>query len=599
MAKLGQVLREARERRGCSWEEIAEATGIWPRYVLALEQENYEKFTSVAHLTSCLRLYARYLRLDAEEMIALSEEAIMGQPRDRQAPSATSAGIAYPTLLKSLTVSIVFLLLAVAAVYAYQRLRWSRSTGTMPVVAESGETPISPSPTPTPQFNAYLPISGTALPRYTITATLDYEGHSLDVQERIDYANNTGETLRHIVLNVFPNHEAGVFALDDLSLEFGRGPVTTTHTLQGMALRVPLPRELAPEQVVTLLLDFSLNLPFIDPAADFTAGSLGWSERAVNVGHWYPALAPYVAGAGWYTFPYYPVGDPYVMEEADYEVQIWVPTGVTVVGSGSQEQDGNLWRYSVPQARSFAFAASDQYLSHSTEISGTTVTSYYFPEHEGAGVQVAEFAAEALEVYSDQFGVLYPYADYRVAEAEFAGGMEFSGLSFLGAVWYQTYPGGVRSQLIHLLVHEVSHQWWYGLVGSDQVREPWLDESLATFSGLLFYKLRYPDDDLWAWEFGVFDWQPTGRIDAPIYVFADQRSYMNAVYRRGAIFLSDLRQAVGRQEFYAFLQDYCQSQSHKLSTADDFFSILARHTNEDLSPLLEEYFTQEEGEEES
>jgi len=201
-----------------------------------------------------------------------------------------------------------------------------------------------------------------------------------------------------------------------------------------------------------------------------------------------------------------------------------------------------------------------------------------------------------LQTYGDQFGVRYPYAEYRVAETEFAGGMEFSGLSFLGSLWYGTYPGGVRSQLVSLLAHEVSHQWWYGLVGNDQVREPWLDEALATFSGLLFYGLRYPDDDQWALGFEVLNWQPSGRIDGAIYDFGDQTSYMNAVYRHGALFLADLRHAMGSQAFYAFLQDYCQSKSHTMSTAEDFFSVVSRHTGQDLSPLLDEYFTPEEGE---
>jgi len=596
MAELGQVLRDAREQKGSSWREIEEATGIWQEYFLALEEENYHKFTSLAHLRSCLRLYARYLGLDVEGVFTLWEEATTGRRRDREVARATFAGFPYPTLLKALMASLAVLILAVAVAYGYRWLGTSMTTDTTPVVPQPEETPIISFPTPTPQLSPYLPISSTALPRYIITATLDYEGHSLAVEERIDYANNTGETLRSIVLNVFPNHDAGIFALNSLNLEFGTGPVTTTHSLQGVTLRVPLARDLAPEQVVTLFLDFSLNLPFIDPAADFSTGSLGWSERALDVGHWYPALAPYLAGEGWYTYPYHPIGDCYVMEEADYQVQIEAPTGVTVVGSGSEERQGNIWLYSISQGRSFAFAASDQYLSYSTEVNGTTVTSYYFPEHEDSGVEVAEYAAEALEMYSDQFAVPYPYADYKVAETEFAGGMEFSGLSFLGSLWYDTYPGNVRSQLIYWLVHEVSHQWWYGLVGNDQVREPWLDESLATFSGLLFYKLRYPDDHLWAWDFGVFNWQPTGRVDASTYVFADQATYMNAVYRRGATFLADLRQTMGGQDFYAFLQDYCISQIHKLSTGADFFSILSRHTDEDLSPLLEEYFSQEEGE---
>jgi hypothetical protein len=429
-----------------------------------------------------------------------------------------------------------------------------------------------------------------------MTATLDYAGHSLAVQERIDYANRTSDALSDLVLNVFPNHDPEVFALNDLGLEYGTGRLKTNHSLEEMALRVPLPLALRPGQVVTLFLDYTLNLPFIDPRDSFTTGSLGWSERVVDVGHWYPALAPLLPEEGWYTFDYFPIGDPYVMEVADYDVRIHAPEGVTVVASGDLEREGNEWRYRISQARSFAFAASDQYVSHSVDAGGVSVTSYYFPEHESAGVDVAQFTAEALGTYGEEFGTPYPYGDYRVAESEFAGGMEFSGISFLGSLWYETYPGGVRSQLIALLVHEVSHQWWYHLVGNDQVMEPWLDEAMATFSELIFYETRYPDDDLWLWDFEVLNWPRGGPIDGSIYDYQDEASYMNAVYRKGALFLADLRQLVGSQVFHDFLKDYCQSRSHSLATTADFFSILSRHTDEDLSPLLEEYFAQPPGE---
>jgi hypothetical protein len=485
---------------------------------------------------------------------------------------------------------------AVTAFYGYELVRSRGSDDGASGPVSPGGTVSVPSPTPIPSPTPYLPISSTSLPRYVITATLDYAGHSLAVQERIDYANRTSEALNDVVLNVFPNHDPEVFALNDLSLEYGTGRLKTDHSLEEMVLQVPLPLALGPGQVVTLFLDFTLDLPFIDPRDSFTTGSLGWSERVVDVGHWYPALAPLLPEEGWYTFDYFPIGDPYVMDVADYDVRIHAPEGVTVVASGDLEREGNEWRYRISQARSFAFAASDQYVSHSVDAGGVSVTSYYFPEHESAGVDVAQVTAEALGTYGEEFGTPYPYGDYRVAESEFAGGMEFSGISFLGSLWYETYPGGVRSQLIALLVHEVSHQWWYHLVGNDQVMEPWLDEAMATFSELIFYEARYPDDDLWLWDFEVLNWPRGGPIDGSIYDYQDEASYMNSVYRRGALFLADLRQLVGIQVFHDFLKDYCQSRSHALATTGDFFSILSRHTDEDLSPLLAQYFAQPPGE---
>ncbi len=596
MARLGQVLREARERKGYSFQEVERATGLWPEYVKALETEDFRLFTSASHVRSSLRLYARHLGLNVKHVFALWEQTLAEQAAGVEQGPRPSMSPLYSAVIKGLLVCLALLLFATGFAFGYRWLTTRPSTDSPPVVVGPKATPQPPSPTPTPSPTPYSPISSTAWPRYTITATLDYQRHHLDVQERIDYANRTGDTLPEIVLNVFPNHDADVFTLSSLSLEFGAGPVTTDHTLEDMTLRVPLPKELAPGQVATLFLDFALDLPYIDPASSFTTGSLGWSEQAADVGHWYPALAPFLAGEGWYTFAYHSVGDPYVMEEADYQIQIHAPDGVIVAGTGSEQRDGNIWRYSISQARSFAFAASDQYLTHTTETDGIAVTSYYFPDHADAGVDVARFAAEALQTYGDLFAVRYPYAEYRVAETEFAGGMEFSGVSFLGSLWYDTYAGGVRSQLVSLLAHEVSHQWWYGMVGNDQVKEPWLDEALATYSGLEFYQLRYLDDYQWAWGFEVWNYEPSGRIDASIYEFDDQKSYMNAVYRRGALFLADLRNAMGDDAFYAFLRDYCQTQSHTMSRHGDFFSIVSRHSDHDLSPLLEEYLIPAGGE---
>ncbi len=596
MARLGQVLREARERKGYSFQEVERATGLWPDYVKALEAEDFGVFTSAAHVRSSLRLYARCLGLNVKHVFALWEQAQAEQAPGTEQGPRTSISPLYAAAVKGLLVCLALLLFATGFALAYRRLTPRPRTDSPSVVLAPSATPHPPSPTPTPSPTPYSPISGTDLPRYTITATLDYQGHHLDVQERIDYANRTGDTLSEIVLNVFPNHDPHVFTLSSLSLEFGAGALTTHHTLEDMTLRVPLPEELAPGRVATLFVDFALDLPYIDPVSSFTTGSLGWSEQVADVGHWYPALAPFLTGEGWYTFAYHQVGDPYVMEEADYQIEIHAPDGVIVAGTGSEQRDGNIWRYSISQARSFAFAASDQYLTYSTETDGIAVTSYYFPDHADAGADVARLAAEALQTYSDLFAVPYPYTEYRIAETEFAGGMEFSGLSFLGSMWYDTYVGGVRSQLVSLLAHEVSHQWWYGMVGNDQVKEPWLDEALATYSGLEFYELRYPDDYQWVWWFEVWNHEPSGRIDASIYEFDDQRSYMNAVYRRGALFLADLRNAMGDDAFYALLREYCQTQSHTMSSQDDFFSIVSRHTDHDLSPLLEKYLSASGGE---
>jgi aminopeptidase N len=127
-------------------------------------------------------------------------------------------------------------------------------------------------------------------------------------------------------------------------------------------------------------------------------------------------------------------------------------------------------------------------------------------------------------------------------------------------------------------------------VGSDQVREPWLDEALANYSSMLYYEQMHPELVEWWWDVEVDSYHPTGEIDRPIYAFMDGRTYLNAVYRRGSLFIRDLRERMGDEEFFAFLRDYYESQAQQLSTSDDFFAILNRHTAVDISSLLEEYF---------
>jgi aminopeptidase N len=305
-------------------------------------------------------------------------------------------------------------------------------------------------------------------------------------------------------------------------------------------------------------------------------------------------MAPYREDEGWYGLKYFPVGDPYVTEVADYSVTITTTEGVIVAGTGQETHTGNRWQYQAQQARSFAFAASDRYLVSSTQIGegeGPTIHSYYLPNNKEAGEVVLETAAQAMELFVELYGP-YPYADYRIAETEFAGGMEFSGLTFLGSTFYDEYDGTTRSPLMALTAHEASHQWFFGLVGNDQLVEPWLDEAPAEYSAFLYYEHYLPDDTDWWWDYAVDRWAPTGKIDNLIYVFRDNREYLDAVYRRGAQFMRDLRETMGDPAFFGFLLEYQHRYAYQLITSRDFFSLVQEFTTADLIPLQEEYFRQ-------
>ncbi len=580
MTGLGERLRAAREEKELSLEQVAEETRIPLTHLTALEAEDYEAFSSDLHARGFLRTYASRLGLDPEEICGLHDQ-LRGNRRTEAGmlvavPGSPPAGRARMFALDSLLALILVAILGFSALAFF----WTRTP--------QGEVPATEGPPATASVTP-MPVSeGT---EYTLEVGLDYAEHKLTVRERIDYTNVTSETLPNLSLNVHPNCSRGTFKLQDIKVDMDGELVQPEVFALDVWLRVELPRELRPDEHVTAFLDFALDLPKISPGAGFNTGGLGYSGRAVSLGNWYPILAPYREDKGWYNLSCFPVGDPYVSEVADYHVTITATEELLIAATGLEIPTDDGWHFEAEQARSFAFAASDRYQESSAKVGDVTVHSYYFPASEEAGQVALETAAQALQLFTELYGP-YPFADYRVAETEFAGGMEFAGMTFLGSAFYDEYDGTTQTPLIPLTAHEVAHQWFYGLVGNDQVTEPWLDEAMAEYSAYLYYERYLPGDVDWWWYYAVDQWAPTGIIDARIHEFDNEREYLDAVYRRGAQFVRDLRETMTDVSFFAFLQEYQRRYAHHLVQSRDFFELVREFTTADLVPLQEEYFRQ-------
>jgi len=170
--------------------------------------------------------------------------------------------------------------------------------------------------------------------------------------------------------------------------------------------------------------------------------------------------------------------------------------------------------------------------------------------------------------------------------------MEFDGLVLLSRGFYMFYNGTPETNLTIITPHEVSHQWFFSLVGNNQGMEPWLDESFATYSEALFFERYYPDLVDWWWEIRVDGHQPSGYIDSTIYLEGGYDAYRDSVYLNGAHFMQDLRDTIGDEAYFNFLQDYLQTHRYEIATGEGFWSILDEHTDQDLSVLRAEYFSE-------
>jgi aminopeptidase N len=425
-------------------------------------------------------------------------------------------------------------------------------------------------------------------PLYTLNVTLDYENNTVHAQERIEFRNPTGGATTEIKFNVPPAHRAGVIDVRDVRI-FGQAQ-PLSYVMTDTVLTVQLPAPLSSQDGIAMAFDFTLKIPLQEAIAGIGGDDSSRGPNSLTAGHWYIMLAPFRDNI-WDTPDYVPIGDPYVSDLADYEVSFLAPENVIIAGGGDEQREGRLWRFTLPQARMFAFAASDTYQVDSIEEDGITYIHYGYPEHRKFAEAVLYTAARAVKLFTELYGP-YPYKVLRIVETGRSQGQEYSGLVGIGTVLYNGYKGrGSRHDLIATTVHEVSHQWWFHIVGNDQVRTPWLDEAFARMSELRFYQKYYPRDADWWYKYYILGTsRPQGSIDLPIYDYSDSMAYIEAVYRRGLLFLNGIRNQIGKEAFDEAMRDFFTAHAYKVATPDAFFDALARHTTEDLSEMVSDYF---------
>jgi hypothetical protein len=216
-------------------------------------------------------------------------------------------------------------------------------------------------------------------------------------------------------------------------------------------------------QPVDARLEFRLTLPgAINDRVALTG-------RAIRLGSVIPVLS-WIRGDGWQMSPAVAVNaESAASEVADWDVTVAVPAGSAILATGDETAPG---RFTARAVRDWAATVAPMRLRQASAQGGrTTVVVGVADGSAGDPGALADQAATALDDLAARFGE-YPYAKLTIGVTPgLTGGIEFPTHIFLGA----TVPP------IHL-VHEVAHQWFYGLAGNDQYRDPWLDEGLATYA---------------------------------------------------------------------------------------------------------------------
>ncbi len=486
---------------------------------------------------------------------------------------------------------------------------------------------------------------------YNIDVSLNDAKHSLDGFVKMDYFNNSPDTLRFIWIHLWPNaYKNDRTAFSDQMLENGstdfyfsnedkKGYInrldfkvnnttaqTTDHPQHQDIIKLILPQPLAPKSICKIETPFHVKLPYY-----FSRG--GHIDQSYQIAQWYPKPAVYDS-KGWHPMPYLDQGEFY-SEFGNFEVQITLPKNYVVAATGNlQEQSEKDWlqkrkvfnrddylktrkkneknkikenaipsaaatktlHYTQTNVHDFAWFA-DKTLSVKADTlqlpSGKTITVYafYFAENAAIWAKSISFIKQAILTKSKWLGE-YPYDVVSVVEDEKAGGggMEYPTITYLSS-------GDTEKDLDFVINHEVGHNWFYGILASNERTHPWMDEGMNTYYDNR-YELKYyanlsspvkstfisnriPGDESKM----ILQSIIKAKIDQPIETVSEkfnEINYNTIAYTKAGEWLTILEKELGRDLFDSCMREYYRRWSFKHPYPEDFKKILEEVSGKNL-----------------
>jgi len=372
---------------------------------------------------------------------------------------------------------------------------------------------------------------------YKIDVTLNDADNTLDGFVKMDYHNNSPDTLYFIWIHLWQNaYKNDRTAFTDQTLENGstafyfsnadkRGYInrldfkvngevakTTDHPQHQEIVKLLLPKPLAPGSTVKIETPFHVKLPY-----NFSRG--GHVDQSYQITQWYPKPAVYDR-KGWHPIPYLDQGEFYA-EFGNYEVQITLPENYVVAATGNlQNENEKQWLKNRPpfnrkpntkkqvekkknvilsQAPSspktktlqfnqnnvhdFAWFADKTFSVKTDSLklpSGKiiSVSAFYYSEHEKIWSSSIAMIKRAILTKSRWLGE-YPYDVASVVDGGNGGGMEYPTITLLES-------GGSERSLDFVINHEVGHNWFEAILATNERTHPWMDEGMNTY-----YDSRY------------------------------------------------------------------------------------------------------------
>lgn len=390
---------------------------------------------------------------------------------------------------------------------------------------------------------------------YDAAVQLGFDNRSLSVDVTLDVTNRSGNGVDRVELNTI----TGPLGRLRLGLvEVDGDPVTPT--VDDQTIKVPLGGILPNAAMARLRVRLRATFPS-------TLGGSNWMFTRVGTILQANRWLPWVGLHRPFDRPNH--GDPFFTALSPHiRVRITTDRPLVIATPGRRISGVGLTQtFEADNVRDFPIVASPGFMIRELKVSGRTLRAFVragFPT-----TTVLNQAADAL-TRMDPLAGSYPYDRFVIAQT--AGGYALEGP---GMIWIPT--GLTGEHLRWNVYHEVAHQWFYGIVGSDHAFDPFADEAVATHLGQVVSGI----------------WRTTGcpmrRLDLSIYNYSES-CYFGQIYLHGANLLRRLRTEMEPGAYFSAVRDYVATYRFRIGSTRIFLNTLQAHTNRDLEPILAPWF---------
>ena len=431
---------------------------------------------------------------------------------------------------------------------------------------------------------------------YRIDLRIDDSQTKVTGDQQVRYTNRENVPLNEIYVRLFPNALGGKMRVSEVTVDGTE--VTPEYQFEDTAVRVALPQPLPVGDSAVLGLKYAIDVP---TTLDQGYGLLSYTNDILALDTPYVPI-PVYNEEGWNVETPPANADTSFNDASFYLVRLSAPAALKLVATGVEvartaEGDRQVVTYEQGPARDFFVTASPDYVVTTTQVGETRVNSYALPGEEAAQANALQTAAAGIPIYNQRFGP-YPYTELDVAATPMlALGIEYPGTVGISERVYEadfkSSAGPTSVVLESTVAHELGHQWFYNLVGNDQVDQPWLDEAMAQYSTWLYFLDRYGASaaDAWRANWGS-RWDRSDRERKPVGLPASaytEREYGAIVYGRGPLFLTALADRMGQAKFDQFLKDYSARFRWGIATTADFKDMATKACACDLGDLYREW----------